>query len=62
MFDEKLWEKAQKQAIKEYEEICGCWEDADKYEREDWVFSRYMQLKQKATNTKSVTKITFKRR
>lgn len=45
MFDEKLWKAAQKQAKKEYEEEYGDWEEADKYEREDWVFSRYMQLK-----------------
>lgn len=46
MFDEKLWKVAQKKAKKEYEEECGCWEEADKYEREDWVFSRYIQLKE----------------
>jgi hypothetical protein len=47
MTDDKLWELAQKQAAKEYEEKCGSWEDADKYEREDWVFSAYMKLKSK---------------
>ena len=46
MFDEKLWKAAQKQAKKDYEEECGSWEDADKYEREDWVFSAYMKLKE----------------
>lgn len=45
MTDAKLWEIARKQAIKEYEEEGGCWEDADKYEREDLVFSTYMKLK-----------------
>jgi hypothetical protein len=38
---------AQEQAAKEYEKSHGCWEDADKYEREDWVFSTYMKLKVK---------------
>jgi len=46
MFDEKLWRIAQEQAAKEYEEECGSWDDADKYEREDWVFSVYMRLKE----------------
>lgn len=46
IMDEKLWKKAQKQAKKEYEKEYGCWEDADKSEREDWVFSIYMQLKE----------------
>ena len=49
MFDKKLWKAAQKQAKKEYEREYGDWEDADKYEREDWVFSAYMKLKE---NTK----------
>jgi hypothetical protein len=47
MTDERLWEIAREQAIKEYEEEGGCWEDADKYEREDLVFSAYMKLKMK---------------
>ena len=42
----ELWDMAQEQAIKEYEEDYGSWEDADKYEREDWVFSAYMKLKE----------------
>lgn len=42
MTDKELWEIAQEQAIKEYE---GNWEDADKYEREDCVFSKYIELK-----------------
>ena len=46
MSDQELWKLAQEQAIKEYEEGYGNWEDADKYEREDWVFSAYMKLKE----------------
>lgn len=46
MLDEKLWKAAQEQAKNEYEKECGCWEDADKYEREDWVFSAYTKLKE----------------
>lgn len=46
MFDDKtLWEKAQEIAAKEYKEEYVSWEDADKYEREDFVFSVYMRLK-----------------
>ena len=48
MCDEKLWKMAREQTIKDYEEECGCWEDADKYEREDWVFSAYMKLKEES--------------
>lgn len=44
MTDKELWEKAQKKAQKEYD---GDWEGADKYEREDLVFSAYMELKSK---------------
>ena len=46
MSDQELWKLAQEQAIKEYEEEHGSWDDADKYEREDWVFSAYMKLKE----------------
>jgi hypothetical protein len=46
MFDKQLWEKAQKKAKKEYEKHYGDWEDADKYERQDLVFSEYMKLKE----------------
>ena len=50
MTDLELWEKARAQAIKDYEEENGeCWEDADKYEREDYVFGAYMKLKMEAT-------------
>lgn len=47
MSDEKLWKIAQEQAMKEYEEEHSNWEEADKYAREDWVFSTYMRLKMK---------------
>lgn len=47
MSDEKLWKIAQEQAMKEYEEEHGNWEETDKYTREDWVFSTYMKLKMK---------------
>lgn len=46
MSDKELWGIAQKQAIKEYEEECGPWEYANKYERENWVFGIYMDLKE----------------
>lgn len=46
MSDQELWKLAQEQAIKEYEEEHGSWDDTDKYEREDWVFSAYMKLKE----------------
>jgi hypothetical protein len=39
----ELWLKAQKIAIEKYEKEngVGSWEEADKYEREDWVFAEY---------------------
>ena len=41
-----LWEEAQARARERYEEECGGdWEEADKYEREDYVFAEYMKLK-----------------
>ena len=46
MFDEEFWQIAQKNAQIEYEKECDCWEDADKYERQDLVFSEYMKLKE----------------
>lgn len=46
MFDKNLWKIAQEQAKTEYERECGCWDEADKYEREDWVFSAYAKLKE----------------
>lgn len=45
MTDEKLWEMAQAKAKTEYEAEYGSWEDADKEERSDWVFSIYLKLK-----------------
>lgn len=45
MTDEKLWEMAQAKAKAEYEVEYGSWEDADKEERSDWVFSIYLKLK-----------------
>lgn len=45
MSDMELWEMARYQAIKEYEEEFGDWEDADKYEREDLVFRAFVKLK-----------------
>ena len=52
MCDEKLWEMAREQAIKDYEKEHGSWEEADKYEREDWVFSAYMKLKEESRVTR----------
>lgn len=46
MFDEELWQIAQKKAKKEYEKEYGGWDEADKFEREDWVFNAYMKLKE----------------
>ena len=46
MSDTQLWKEAQEIAAREYETETGSyWEDADSYEREDWVFSVYMRLK-----------------
>lgn len=47
MTNNKLWELAREQAIKEYEEEYGSWEEIDKYAKEDWVWSIYMKLKEK---------------
>lgn len=43
---EQLWQLAQERAKVAYEEECGDWEVADKYEREDWVFSEYKKLEE----------------
>ena len=42
----ELWEQAQKNACKTYEEEYGdrTWGEADKYEREDYVFNEYSLL------------------
>ena len=44
--EDKLWKLAQKKAKKNYEMEYGSWEEADKYEREDWVFYEYNKLKE----------------
>ena len=43
---DQLWKMAQERAKRTYEEEYGSWEDADRYEREDWVFSEYVKLKE----------------
>ena len=45
-FYRDIWEQAQVIAKENYEEEWGegSWEDADKYEREDWVFDIYNKL------------------
>lgn len=42
----ELWKQAQKLAEENYEKEYGActWDDADKYEREDWVFAEYEKL------------------
>ena len=42
--EDKLWKLVQKKAKKNYEMEYGSWEEADKYEREDWVFYEYNKL------------------
>jgi len=44
--NDHLWLIAQERARREYEEELGCWEDADKYERQDLVFDAYMKIKE----------------
>ena len=43
----EIWELAQKLAKERYEEETtdGAWDEADKYEREDYVFTEYFKLK-----------------
>ena len=44
--ERELWSKAQERAKHFYEEEYGSsWEDADKYEREDWTFAEFEVLK-----------------
>lgn len=43
--EQNLWNKACDQAKSEYEKEFGSWKDADKYEKQDLVFSKYIQLK-----------------
>lgn len=42
----ELWKQAQKLAEENYKKEYGActWDDADKYEREDWVFAEYEKL------------------
>lgn len=47
MNDKELWKLAQQKAKEEYEENWGSWEEADKYEREDFVWAAYEKLKEK---------------
>ena len=45
--DRALWLKAREIAKEKYEEDTteGAWEEADKYEREDYVWAAYERLK-----------------
>ena len=43
--DIELWHKARELAKEEYEKNYGDWEEADKYEREDYVWSAFERLK-----------------
>jgi hypothetical protein len=49
MSDKELWEQAREQAIEEYEEEYGggSWEEADKYEKEDYVWWAYEKIMNK---------------
>ena len=48
MFDKKLWEQAQQLARQNYSELYDeDWNELDKYEREDYVFTEYEKLKEK---------------
>lgn len=51
-FYKDLWVKAQENAKKEYEEEWGegSWDEADKYEREDWAFAEYDRLRKEREN------------
>ncbi len=43
----KLWEKARVLAINDYQERNGGnWEDADPYEREDYIFYHFKKLEE----------------
>lgn len=59
----ELWKQAQKLAEENYEKEYGActWDDADKYEREDWVFAEYeklggFELEDKETKLKELQK------
>ena len=47
--DKEKWKQAQKLAIEEYEEEYGggSWEEADKYEKEDYVWDAYEKIENK---------------
>lgn len=46
MDDKELWKQAKLLAEQMYiEDDCGDWEEADKYEREDYVWAAYERLK-----------------
>lgn len=51
-FYKDLWIKAQKIAEEKYDRAYGegSWEDADKYEREDWAFDEYDRLRKEREN------------
>ena len=62
---ERLWKEAQRIAREKYNEEYGgdSWEEADKYEREDWVWAEFEVLvkgkennNNKTTNTNSIKK------
>lgn len=55
-----LWIKAQEIAKRQYEAEIGCWEDADKYEREDYCMAAYENLKN-STKLNKEDKIMSKR-
>ena len=42
----EIWAEAQHRAQIEYEEELGNWDEADKYEREDFVFTAYLKIKE----------------
>ena len=48
----ELWKKVQMLAKNKYEADTyeGAWEKADKYEREDYVFTEYMKLNNESKN------------
>ena len=50
----KLWEKARILAEKDYKERNGGnWEDADPYEREDYIFYHFKKLEEQENETKA---------
>ena len=55
-FVAETWKQAQKIAREKYEEVYGegSWEDADKYEREDWVFAEFFKLEKEKNNMEMI--------